>query len=64
MLRQLTQTRKAAQHLIWQLLLARKGGGLAEYGIILALVLIAVLVALQKLGVDISGIFSNVSAAL
>ena len=64
MFAQLTQTRKAVQQRALQLLTARKGGGLAEYGIILAMVLIAVLVALQALGVDISNIFSNVSAAL
>lgn len=64
MFAQLTQTRKAVQLRTLHLLTARKGGGLAEYGIILAMVLIAVLVALQKLGVDISGIFSSVSGAL
>lgn len=64
MFAQLTQTRKAVQVRALKLLTARAGGGLAEYGIILALVLIAVIAALQKLGVDISGIFGNVSAAL
>jgi pilus assembly protein Flp/PilA len=43
---------------------ARKGGGLAEYGLILALVAVAVVAFLQALGVDIAGIFSSVSAAL
>jgi pilus assembly protein Flp/PilA len=64
MLFQLTQTRKAAQRLALQLLTARKGGGLAEYGLILALVAVAVVAFLQALGVDIGNIFNSVSSAL
>lgn len=64
MLFQLTQTRKAAHRLVLQLLTARKGGGLAEYGLILALVAVAVVAFLQALGVDIGNIFNSVSSAL
>jgi len=49
--------------LFWRLH-AEEGQALAEYGLLLALVVIASLIALAALGLAIAGIFSSVSIAM
>ncbi len=43
---------------------AEEGQALAEYGLLLALVVIASLIALAALGLAIAGIFNSVSIAM
>lgn len=47
-----------------QMLKNEKGQGMAEYGLILALVSIAVIVTLGAMGTSLDGILQQVNAAL
>ena len=48
----------------WNRIREAKGQGMAEYGLILALVAVVAMVALTPLGTNIAAIFTNVSSVL
>ena len=49
---------------IWRDLKEEAGQGMAEYGLILALIAIAVIVALTAVGTQLEGVFDNIKGEL
>jgi pilus assembly protein Flp/PilA len=52
------------KQLISRLMREEKGQGMAEYGLILALIAVVVIGALTLLGTDLQGIFTNITNAI
>ncbi len=51
-------------NLLSQMMKSKKGQGMVEYGLIIGLIAIVVIVALRLLGTNLTGIFNSISGTV